>query len=86
MTLRAGGFVPGVISAYASSTETRINQGHNGYLVTFPLGVFNTDLFKNQGYYVAGSVYEEWVTTTAPSTTPPSGHTLTQIQYVPLET
>ena len=69
-----------------SASETRLGGFYNGSLDTFPTGVFNIDLFKNQGYYVAGSVYEEWVTPTAPSTTPPSGHTLTQIQYVPLET
>jgi len=39
-------------------------------------------IYKNQGWYAAGSVLEEWVTSGAPSTTPPSGHTLTQLQHL----
>lgn len=85
MTLRAGGVLLGVIDKYAGSTETRINLGHNGYLVTFPTGVFNITLYKNEGWYATGSVWEQWITTTAPSTSPPSGHSLTFTHYMVLQ-
>jgi hypothetical protein len=35
--------------------------------------------FKMRGFYVTGSVYENWVVNSAPSFTPPSGHTLINI-------
>lgn len=41
--------------------------------------------YKNMGWYAAGSVYETWVTTPLPSTTPPSGHALTNIQHIILQ-
>lgn len=40
--------------------------------------------FKNIGWYATGSVYEEWISDQAPSITPPSGHTLTNIQHYPI--
>lgn len=40
--------------------------------------------FKNIGWYAAGSVFEEWISTENPSVTPPSGHTLTDIQHYPI--
>lgn len=85
MTLRAGNNLIGVITAFASSTETRINLGHNGDAMLFPIGVFNTTLYKNEGWFAGGGTWEEWVTVTTPSTTPPSGHALTFIQYFPLQ-
>lgn len=42
--------------------------------------------YKNQGYYVAGSAFEEWISVGLPSTFPPSAHTLTDIQHVVLAT
>jgi hypothetical protein len=41
--------------------------------------------YKNRGWYVAGGVEESWVTVGAPSTVPPSGHTLIGIDYVVLQ-
>lgn len=38
--------------------------------------------YLNYGYYVAGSVWESWITSEAPSTTPPSGHTLSFIKNI----
>ena len=38
--------------------------------------------YLNSGYYVLGGVYEYWITYNARSTTPPSGHSLTNLQYV----
>jgi hypothetical protein len=86
MTLRAGGVTPGVIDKFAGSPgSARINQGHNGFLVTFPTGVFNITLYKNEGWYATGGVWEQWTTATSPSSTPPSGHTLTFVEYIVLQ-
>lgn len=41
-----------------------------------------TVYYKMQGYYVTGAVYETWVATNAPNTTPPSGHSLINIVVV----
>ena len=41
-----------------------------------------TTYYKMRGYYVAGSVYETWVVTEAPSITPPSGHTLSNVVII----
>lgn len=38
--------------------------------------------YKMQGWYVAGSVYETWTSANAPNSTPPSGHTLSDIKVV----
>lgn len=43
--------------------------------------VTDPSVWKNQGWYAAGSAYETWVSTAAPSVNPPSGHTLTEIQH-----
>lgn len=85
MTLRDGNLINGVINKYASGTETRINLGHNGSAMLFPTGAINITLYKNEGWYATGSVWEEWTTPTAPSTSPPSGHTLAFIQYLVLQ-
>lgn len=57
-------------------------RADDGYLITTSTAsnVVN-QLFKNQGWYAAGSVLEVWVTSGAPSTTAPSGHTLTDYQH-----
>ena len=41
-----------------------------------------TTYFKMRGFYVAGAVYEVFVVTGAPSSTPPSGHTLINVAVV----
>lgn len=38
--------------------------------------------YKMQGWYAAGSVYENWVSTNAPNYTPPSGHSLSNIVII----
>ena len=38
--------------------------------------------YKMRGYYVAGLVYETWVSSISPNLTPPSGHSLTDIAIV----
>jgi hypothetical protein len=46
---------------------------------TFTLGVL---YFQMRGYYAAGAAFETWTTTNAPSTSPPSGHSLTGLAVV----
>ena len=41
-----------------------------------------TTYYKMRGYYVIGSVYEVYVVTGSPSSTPPSGHTLTNVAVI----
>lgn len=43
-------------------------------------GVFR--YYKMRGYYATGAAYETWVAIGAPSSSPPSGHTLTNVQVV----
>ena len=43
--------------------------------------VAGTHFYKNEGWYAAGSVYEEWPSSPFPSFFPPSGHTLTFVQF-----
>lgn len=85
-TNRDGYYEGGITDAtQLFSTVTTLKRSYDGFfegLSSFPV-TFVT--YKNQGYYVAGLTYEEWVTISAPSTTPPSGHTLTGISYVVLQ-
>lgn len=80
-------------STYASSTEplTSIGPVFNGEDLgatysTSPVGgrggLTSITYYKMQGWYVAGSAYETWVAVNAPNSTPPSGHTLTDITVV----
>jgi hypothetical protein len=38
--------------------------------------------YKMRGYYAAGATYETWVSIGSPSVTPPSGHTLLDVEVV----
>lgn len=42
----------------------------------------STTYYLMRGYYLAGAVYETWVVTTTPGSTPPSGHVLTNVTIV----
>ena len=70
---------------------------YTGTIYTIPSSVETTDAgdsqafqqvglsitkYLNSGYYVAGSAYEYWISYNAKSSTPPSGHTLINLQYV----
>lgn len=57
-----------------------------GMLVAVDQPNINTGIarFKNVGWYAAGGVFEEWITTGVPGTVPPSGHTLTNVQHYPI--
>jgi hypothetical protein len=41
-----------------------------------------TTYYKMRGYFVSGAVYETYVVTGSPSSTPPSGHTLIDVAIV----
>jgi len=42
-------------------------------------------IYKNHGWYSTGSVFEVWVTSGSPQTIPPSGHTLSDVDFVVLQ-
>lgn len=65
--------------------ESPREDGRGGFLIENTSAVPNLLKFKNQGWYAAGTTYETWVTTIAPNTLPPSGHTLADISFVILE-
>lgn len=46
------------------------------------IGIVEITYYKMQGFFAAGSVYETWVGVGSPNTSPPSGHTLTNIVVV----
>lgn len=88
MTNRAGYYETGTTDTTLNfSTEFTHRGGDDGFIV-LNSGATQAQIlyFKNQGYYVSGAVFEEWVTTSAPQTLPPSGHTLADTQYQVLET
>lgn len=64
-----------------TNSEQVLSQRTNS-LITNVVGTTVHTYYKMQGYYVAGAVYETWVSTDAPSLTPPSGHSLINIAVV----
>lgn len=72
------GGVP-ISTGYAGSASGG-RKGRNTTNATV-LGV-STAKYLNYGYYVAGGGWESWITAEYPSTTPPSGHTLTFIKNI----
>ena len=86
MTLRDGGYLPGICNQEInSSDETTIRNGYDGYAILSATGAFNTFKFWNMGYYSVGSTWEFWPSTTAPSAINPSGHSLTNYQYIEIQ-
>lgn len=86
MTARTGNVLVGTADKFAAGTETRPRSGYPGAVFVNALVVGNNPpIYKNQGYYVTGSVFEEWISVGAPSTFPPSAHTLIDIQHVLLQ-
>lgn len=86
MTLRDASLLVGGAGEFLpSATQTHI-AGNPGYVISLP-GTATAVVYKykNRGWYVAGGVEESWVTVGAPSTVPPSGHTLIGIDYVVLQ-
>lgn len=66
-------------------TSYQINQPF-GFIGTSQPSPFNitgvTTYYKMRGYYLTGLVYETFVVTGSPSSTPPSGHILQDIAIV----
>ena len=71
------------MTAYRKPAAYRKAQEYRGRLPT-GVPIPQPKRWKNDGWYAAGTVWESWVTNDNPSTTPPSGHTLTQLQHVQL--
>jgi hypothetical protein len=55
--------------------NSQVNFGASGT-------VSSTIYYKMRGYYITGAVYEVYVVTGSPSSTPPSGHTLTNVAVI----
>lgn len=71
---------------FADRSSYQINQPY-GFIGEVQPRAFNivggtTTYYKMRGYYSVGSVYETYVVTGAPSSTPPSGHVLTDVAIV----
>ena len=81
MTARAAFVIAGGAGEevyYAGRNNTRA-----AFLATFPGNAMDSDAtYKNAGWYSAGSTWEVWLSSGNPSTTPPSGHTLTYLHHV----
>lgn len=77
-----GSLLVGIIEKYASSAA---DNNFTGAVLGSTVTIGNAPpVYKNQGWYAAGSVYEQWISTPLPSTFPPSAHTLADIQHVVL--
>lgn len=86
MTLRDFFYEAGTIrAAPLGVTVATIRTPYDEQLGVITAAAIANTLYKNQGYYVAGAVFEEWITSGAPNTVPPSGHTLTEISYTVLQ-
>ena len=60
-------------------------RADNGFLAIVTAATVANVIYKNHGWYSTGSVFEVWVTSGAPRITPPSGHSLTDIDFVVLQ-
>jgi hypothetical protein len=75
--------IDGVINNYASGTADL--DWPAAVMNAISSGVIVKIAYKNEGWYATGSVFEVWVTIGGPSTLPPSGHSLADIGYEPLQ-
>lgn len=80
VTQRAGNWISSTILPRQGAPH----GGRVGALRTFPGSIASQELFKNEGWYAAGGVWEVWTSLLAPETVPPSGHTLTLLQHMRL--
>lgn len=88
MTARAGAFQAGVISAYKSGAETTPTRGNAAAVAINATTIGSAPpIYKNKGWYAAGSAFETWITTPLPGTNfnPATGHFLTDVDYVVLD-
>jgi len=69
------------------NTEVNSVNGTQGQLHVYRsdrYGLVNPTIYKMRGYYVSGATWEEWTSYGSPNTSPPSGHSLTNITYTAL--
>lgn len=68
------------ISSYDSNDRGPTTPYLNGNgAINGVSGSSSTTYYKMRGFYTLGGVYETYIVTDAPSLSPPSGHTLTNI-------
>lgn len=81
MTARDGGYISG--GAGESLPSSGRSGRRRGYLAGFAGTTFSAPtVWKNEGFYTSAGAWEAWLSVSEPSTTPPSGHTLTLLQHV----
>lgn len=78
MTAVAGGVLPGVAENFASALRGSFG---GGVLVNAVVIGSSPPIYKNEGYYSTGTIWEVWITIGAPSTFPPSAHALSYIHH-----
>ena len=72
-----------------ASTTNPVRHSAN-YVVGFPVFTLKSESpavvqrWLNIGWNASTKVHEQWITNPTPSTTPPSGHTLTGIASYPI--
>lgn len=82
MTARAGRFDAGLIDPGPGDAKKGSRIGAVRTL-SFVLGA-DVAKWKNQAWIASASVYETWITSPDPSTSPPTGRAGTFITHVPL--
>ena len=83
MTDRNGGVATQLIDALHAAHR---QSGRGGSLARFVSGAITASVtYKNEGWYAAGAAWETWLTSDAPATVPPSGHTLTYLQHMTVQ-
>ena len=84
MTLRDFNYTAGTTDkTQANITPATQIRGYNIYDQELLSRIINAPaIYKNYGYYVAGSIWETWISTGFPSTANPTGHTLTLVQNI----
>lgn len=68
---------------YASARLTGVAGFLDGLFAGVSIQEFR--VYRNLGWYADGSTWESWTTLRRPSTSPPSGHTLTLLQHYPMD-
>lgn len=71
-----------ILTGPVNSIFRELHSQKGGFIAANSSAVPDTLVYKNQGWYATGGIYETWLTLHAPSSTPPSGHTLTGCSFV----
>jgi hypothetical protein len=78
--------VTGTINEYRGGTETQPRRCDSGAVLVDSTVIGNAPpIYKNQGWYATGGVFEEWISVGLPSAFPPSAHALTELTFVVLQ-